>query len=67
MSVKSSRLLSILLLLQNRGRMTGAQLVAKWRSRYSEVLEPPQLRARLAATARALAIRYASDEHGEGD
>ena len=31
-----------------------------------EVLEPPQLRARLAATARALAIRYAADEHGDG-
>jgi predicted DNA-binding transcriptional regulator YafY len=27
----------------------------------AEVLEPPQLRARLAATARALAIRYAAD------
>lgn len=29
MSVKSSRLLSILLLLQNRGRMTAAQLAAE--------------------------------------
>jgi predicted DNA-binding transcriptional regulator YafY len=28
----------------------------------AEVLEPPQLRARLAATARALAARYAADE-----
>lgn len=32
-----------------------------------EVLEPPQLRARLAATARALAIRYAADENGDRD
>ena len=32
-----------------------------------EVLEPPQLRARLAATVRALAIRYAADENGDRD
>jgi predicted DNA-binding transcriptional regulator YafY len=32
-----------------------------------EVLEPPQLRVRLATAARALATRYAADEHGEGD
>jgi predicted DNA-binding transcriptional regulator YafY len=31
----------------------------------AEVLEPPQLRARLAATARTLAIRYAADEDGD--
>jgi hypothetical protein len=48
-SVKSSRLLSILLLLLHR------------------LLGPPQLRASLAATARALAIRYAADEHRDGD
>jgi predicted DNA-binding transcriptional regulator YafY len=30
----------------------------------AEVLEPPQLRARLAATARALAIRYGAAEDG---
>lgn len=32
-----------------------------------EVLQPPQLRARLAATARALATRYAADEDRERD
>jgi len=80
--MRASRLVSILLLLQSRGRMTAAQLAARRRGRglaWSraagpvpalegadrrrpgadiEVLEPPALRTRLAAAARATAALY---------